>query len=187
VSTESYDVAVIGAGRSVALLDAYGAANSRASSGDGSRVLRMGYGPHEIYTRWAMRSRQLWMELFEQGKQPDLFEQTGVLWTPPPGDPAAAETQATLQKCGVPFEALSPAELQARFPQIRFSSERMGIFEPESGALLARRAVRAVVEEAIRNGVDYFREAVLAPERGQVRTKAGQALRADDFVYACGP
>src|SRR5260370_18887578 len=51
VSTESYDVAVIGAGvfgawaayrlrrsgRSVALLDAYGAANSRASSGDGSR------------------------------------------------------------------------------------------------------------------------------------------------------
>ncbi|MGA2590719.1 MAG: FAD-dependent oxidoreductase [Bryobacteraceae bacterium] len=59
-----YDVAVIGAGvfgacpvhhlrqagRQVVLLDAYGAANSRASSGVESRIIRMGYGADEIYT-----------------------------------------------------------------------------------------------------------------------------------------
>jgi sarcosine oxidase len=63
----------------------------------------------------------------------------------------------------------------------------MGIFEPGSGVLLARRALRAVVEEAVENGVDYFREAALAPEAGIVRTNSGQMLHAGSFVYACGP
>src|SRR5687768_17449884 len=61
-SGKSYDVAVIGAGvfgawtayhlqkagRKVVILDAYGAANSRASSGGESRVIRIAYGPDEI-------------------------------------------------------------------------------------------------------------------------------------------
>ena len=68
--TSRFDVAVIGAGvfgawtayhlhrlgRSVALIDAYGPGNARASSGGESRIIRMGYGADEIYTRMAMRS-----------------------------------------------------------------------------------------------------------------------------------
>jgi len=198
---ESYDVVVVGAGvfgawtahrlrrsgRSVALLDAYGAGNSRASSGDESRISRMGYGADEIYTRWARRSLELWIGLFERIGQPQLFQNTGVLWTAPPGDPRTALTLATLEICGGPFERLSSAELSVRYPEFRFSVERTGIFEPGSGVLLARRAVQAVVEEAVRNGVDYFRAAALAPENGTVRTTAGQALLAGAFVYACGP
>ncbi|MGA8231608.1 MAG: FAD-dependent oxidoreductase, partial [Candidatus Acidiferrales bacterium] len=63
--TKKYDVAVIGAGvfgawtahwlarsgRTVILLDAYGPANSRASSGGESRIIRMGYGGDDLYTR----------------------------------------------------------------------------------------------------------------------------------------
>ena len=59
---QDHDVAVIGAGvfgawiayhlqrsgKTVVLLDAYGAANSRASSGGESRIIRMGYGADEI-------------------------------------------------------------------------------------------------------------------------------------------
>lgn len=198
---ESYDAIVIGAGvfgawtayhlrnssRSVALLDAYGAANSRASSGDESRVLRMGYGADEIYTRWAMRSRQLWIELFHAAGRPELFQQTGVLWTPPPGDRRTADTRAAFEKCGVAFQDLTPAELEARYPQFRFPSERPGVLELEGGALLARKAVRQVVAEATRNGVDYFRESASGPEGGQVHTGSGDVLRAGLFVYACGP
>jgi sarcosine oxidase len=198
---ESYDVAVIGAGvfgawtahrlrhsgRSVALLDAYGAGNSRSSSGGESRIVRMGYGQQEIYTRWSLRSRQLWIEFFDHVNQRELFQKTGVLWTPPVGDANAAHTIAAFEKCGVVFQSLSHAELTARFPQIRYASERVGIFEPESGVVLARRAVRAVVEDAIRNGVDYFRDEALAPAKEGVRTRSGQVLRADTFVYACGP
>ena len=198
---ESYDAVVIGAGvfgawtahrlqrtgRSVALLDIYGAGNSRSSSGGESRILRMGYGREEIYTRWSLASLRLWIELFEQVNQPELFQKTGVLWTPAADDANTAVTLRTLEKCGVVFQYLTPAELTARFPQVRYSSERMGIFEPESGVALARRAVCAVVEDAIRNGVDYFREAALAPDGAEVRTRSGRVLRASTFVYASGP
>ena len=198
---ESYDAVVIGAGvfgawtahrlqrtgRSVALLDIYGAGNSRSSSGGESRILRMGYGREEIYTRWSLASLRLWIELFDQVNQPELFQKTGVLWTPAADDASTAVTLRTLEKCGVVFQFLTNAELTARFPQVRYSSERMGIFEPESGVALARRAVCAVVEDAIRNGVDYFREAALAPDGAEVRTRSGRVLRASTFVYASGP
>ena len=198
---DTYDVVVVGAGvfgawtahrlqrsgRSVALLDAYGAGNSRSSSGGESRILRMGYGRQEIYTRWSHASLGLWIELFQHVNQPELFQKTGVLWTPAVGAADTAQTLAAFEKYGVAFEFLKQAELTKRFPQIRYSSEREAIFEPDSGAALARRAVRAVVEDAIRNGVDYFRDAALATDGHQVRTKSGQVLRAGAFVYACGP
>lgn len=74
----TYDTAVIGvgvfgawtayhlqqAGQDVILLDAYGPANGRASSGGESRIIRMGYGPDELYTRWAARSLALWQDFF---------------------------------------------------------------------------------------------------------------------------
>src|SRR5581483_12297181 len=103
---KSYDVVVVGAGvfgawiahwlrragRSVALVDAYGAGNSRSSSGGESRVLRMGYGADEIYTRWAARSRELWTELFDRVNRPELFRETGALWTSAPRDRRTADT-----------------------------------------------------------------------------------------------
>jgi sarcosine oxidase len=198
---ESYDVVVIGAGvfgawtahrlqrsgRSVALLDAYGAGNSRSSSGGESRILRMGYGQQEIYTRWSHASLRLWIELFEQVNQPELFQKTGVLWTPAVNDPNTAHTLRIFEQCGVVFQFLTEAELKARFPQVRYSTERVGIFEPESGVALARRAVRAVVEDAIRNGVDYFREMALPTDGTEVRTKSGRVLRASTLVYSSGP
>jgi sarcosine oxidase len=99
-SAKHYDVCVIGAGvfgswtalelarrgLRVALVDAYGPANSRASSGGESRIIRMGYGPDEIYTRWAMRSLDLWTLFCERVGQP-LFHATGVLWLASAQDP----------------------------------------------------------------------------------------------------
>jgi sarcosine oxidase len=198
---DTYDAVVIGAGsfgawiayhlrksgRSVALLDQYGPANSRASSGDESRILRMGYGAEEIYTRWALRSRELWIELFEAVKQPELFQETGALWTPPPSERRAAETRATFEKCGVEYEDVSMAELNYRFPQFLFTSERIGIFELGGGVLMARKAVTQVVAEAVRNGVEYFRQAASAPEQGRIRTSSGGGIQAGVLVYACGP
>src|SRR5271168_1550781 len=68
------------AGKRVLLLDAYAPGNSRASSGGESRIIRMGYGADEIYTRWSMRSLPLWQKLFVESGQPTLFHPTGVLW-----------------------------------------------------------------------------------------------------------
>src|ERR1700747_2079861 len=95
-----YDAAVVGAGwfeawaachlalrgKRVLLIDAYGPGNSRSSSGDESRIIRMGYGADEIYTRLAQRALRLWQELFARTNQP-LFHQTGVLWLAHEDDP----------------------------------------------------------------------------------------------------
>jgi glycine/D-amino acid oxidase-like deaminating enzyme len=159
----------------VLLVDKYGPGNNRSSSGGESRIIRMNYGGDEIYTRWAMRSRELWTELFAQVGRPELFQSTGVLWTPAPDDPRAAAAQAAFEKYGVVFDRLTPADLARRFPQLRFREQRMGLFEPESGVLLARRAVQAVTAQAVREGVEYRQETLL--------THDGSGT----VVYACGP
>jgi sarcosine oxidase len=204
-SRKPYDVAVVGAGafgawtahelrrrgRRVVLLDAYGPGNARASSGGFTRILRMGYGDQEIYTRWAMRSLRRWTSLFERLGRPSLFQKTGVLWMAPGGDPLTTKTLATLRKLGVVHERLERAELDRRWPQIDFGSNTWGIHEPESGFLAALLAVQAVVRTAQAEGVDYVQESVVSPtgkgRLASVSTRSGRAVLADTFVFACGP
>jgi sarcosine oxidase len=201
---QTYDVAVIGAGvfgawtahhlrkhgKAVLLLDGYGSGSARASSGGESRIIRMGYGADEIYTRSSIRSLQLWKEFFKRTGQ-RLFHETGVLWIAKEGNEYSEATRKTLARCGVRFEALSGAQLVSRYPQIEFPAATWGIFEPESGALMARRAVQAVVGGAIRSGVRYISDTVEAPvgkgSVSSIRTGNGQRIQAGVFVFACGP
>jgi glycine/D-amino acid oxidase-like deaminating enzyme len=151
----------------------------------------MGYGEDEIYTRMSMRSLELWQDLFRQTGQP-LFHRTGVLWMAREGDPYSVATQSTLAAAGVPMEIVPGGEMARRYPQMRLTDPKVyGIFEPQSGALMARRAVATVVEDAARRGMAYATEAVLAPSgrgpRAVVRTASGRAIHAGAFVFACGP
>lgn len=203
--TQSYDVAVIGAGvfgawtaqwlqrsgLTVALIDAYGPANSRASSGGESRIIRMGYGAEEIYTRWAHRSLKLWQELFAQTGRQELFHRTGVLWMARTKDPYTLATLTTLKAVGIEFEELQRDELEQRYPQISFGEETQVIYEPASGALMARRAVQTVTEEFARSGGKLLIEAAVKPlgtgRLSEVATRSGNRIKADVFVFACGP
>src|SRR5580692_1741979 len=87
---KTWDVAIIGAGvfgawsaywlreagLHVILLDAYGAANSRSSSGGESRIIRAAYGEDDFYSRWALRSLPQWKELAARSGQ-EIFNETG--------------------------------------------------------------------------------------------------------------
>src|SRR5437763_1899195 len=66
------------AGQRVLLLDAFGAANARASSGGESRLTRGSYGADEIYTRMAFDSLSLWKWLSDLAGLP-IFHPIGVL------------------------------------------------------------------------------------------------------------
>jgi len=198
------DVAVIGSGvfgawtayslnkrgKRVLLLDAHGPGNSRASSGGESRVIRMGYGADELYTRWSLGALERWQR-FCRDTGHTLFHQTGVLWMGRDKDPYLEKTAAVLQKLGVPFEKLERTDLEKRFPQIYFDTVTWGVFEPKSGALMARRAVQAVTQEAIKNGVEYLDDAAESPSgKGKlksVRTRSGMNLSAETYIFACGP
>lgn len=202
---KSFDVAVIGAGvfgswtayrlqtagMKVALIDAYGAANSRASSGGESRIIRMGYGADEIYTRWSNRSLGLWQEFFAEAGRPELFQNTGVLWMARENDPYTLATIDSLKNVGIRFEELRRGELERRYPQINFGEVNLAIYEPDSGALLARRAVQTVVDRFIGKGGRFLIEAVEAPigkgNQTSVVTRSGDKIEAEMFIFACGP
>src|SRR3979490_1849696 len=123
MNDSTFDVAVVGAGvfgawtayqlqrsgQRVVLIDAHGPGHSRSSSGGESRIIRMGYGADEIYTRSAQRALRLWQELFARIDQ-RLFQRTGVLWLAHEDDPYPAHSAATLRKVGIPFEELTTAE-----------------------------------------------------------------------------
>ena len=190
---KTYDVAVIGAGvfgawtaywlrragADVLLIDAYGPGNSRASSGGESRMIRLGYGPDEIYTRSAQRSLELWKELFAEigPHATPLFQNTGILWLARERDAYCEAVLSTLQTVGARFEKLDRAELGRRFPQIDPDQTVWGILEPDSGVLMARRAVQAVAARALAIGVDYL----------QARVTTETRINADRYVFACGP
>jgi len=200
-----YDVAVVGAGvfgawsaytlrkkgLRVALVDSYGPGNARASSGGFTRVIRMGYGDKETYTRWSMRSLDLWKQTFAAIGRPSLFQQAGVLWMARGADPLTTTTLATLKRLNVVHERLERAELERRWPQVDFGPNNWAIHEPDSGFLIAFHAVQAVSLLAEAEGVDYFQEAVAPPQgKGKldsIVTGAGRKVRAGTFVFACGP
>jgi monomeric sarcosine oxidase len=201
---KTYDVAVIGAGvfgawaawhlvrrgQRVALVDAYGPAHSRASSGGETRIIRMGYGADELYTRWSQRSLVQWKEFCATTKQ-ILFLETGVLWMAGKDAARLRETASTLKRCNVVFEEYDRAALERRYPQIGLEDITRGILEPKSGVLMARRAVAAVAEDAVRLGAEYRCAQVSNPrEAGRVEhitTSDGERLAAGQFVFACGP
>jgi monomeric sarcosine oxidase len=178
------------AGHNVTLIDQYGPANARASSGGESRIIRCSYGPDELYTRMALRSLTLWPEFFHRAGV-DWFHRTGVLWMCKPGNHYVEQSRETLRKTGVPFQDLSPADLKSRYPQMHVDPSVTAIFEPESGALMARRAVAAVVEQFVRDGGVYHLASVPPPHATarlkEIRTAEGVAFPADAFIFACGP
>lgn len=202
--SRTYDFAIIGAGvfgawtahylrrngASVALIDAYGPANSRASSGGETRVIRMGYGPDELYTRWSMRSLPVWQELAARVGM-NLFRRTGVLWLSHDADPYTEGLWDVLNRNGVACQKLTAAEISRRYPQMTFPDITWGVLEPESGVLMARQSVQALVEDLRENGLDCFQTAASAPhgagKPAQIKTTFGQTISAGIFIYACGP
>jgi sarcosine oxidase len=180
------------AGADVLLVDAYGPANSRASSGGESRILRLGYGPDEIYTRMAQRSFELWQQFFAVIARPQFFQPTGVLWLAREHDPYCEATLKTFEQNDVKFARLDRGELGQRYPQLEFGPVAWGMLETESGVLLARQAVQALVAAAQSLGVTYVQAAIRPPRNGTARlqfveTTANTTIVADKFVFACGP
>jgi monomeric sarcosine oxidase len=177
-------------GHTVTLIDAYGAGNNRSSSGDETRIIRMGYGQDTLYTRWAARSLQRWQEFFARTGR-ELFVKTGVLWLGTDTDLYTQRLVETLSAERIAYEKLSPADIAARFPQISLDRVSFGVFEPNSGVLLARRSVQAVLDEAVRLGVHYVVDAISPTVRADGRvdflpTRSGREIRGDTFIFACG-
>lgn len=181
-------------GARVTLLDAWGPGNSRASSGGETRIMRCTYGPDQPYTEMAARALKLWQK-YEQRWKRRFLHRTGVLWMASDRNNETAFERGSiemLRRAKVKYQELSVAAMRKRWPQINFSGIEWGIFEPRCGYLDARASCRAVVDTFVAGGGRYRQLAVESGglEDGAVRALAlsdGSQLKADAYVFACGP
>jgi sarcosine oxidase len=184
-------------GARVTLLDAWGPGNSRASSGGETRIMRCTYGPDQPYTAMAARALKLWGK-YERRWKRQFLHHTGVLWMVGRGNDGSRDDAfergsiKMLRAAKVKHQELSVAAMHKRWPQINFSGIEWGIFEPECGYLDARASCQAVVEAFVAQGGKYRQLAVSLDglESHSLRSLSlsdGSRLKADRYVFACGP
>ena len=178
-------------GAQVTLLDAWGPGNSRSSSGGETRIIRGTYGPDQPYTKLAARALDLWKNHQSDWKQKFFFP-IGVLWMVEGDGAFECGSLPFLKDAGIPFEQLDGNELARRWPQISFENVEWGIYEPQSGYLLARASVQAVVDRFVSEGGKYRQTSVTSQDLDSSQWKSlplsdGSTLAADHYVFACGP
>ena len=191
----------------VTLLDAWGPGNSRASSGGETRIMRGAYGPDQPYTELAGWALKLWVK-YERRWKRRFLHRAGVLWMASSNDDAFERGSIKpLRRAGIKFQELSARELKKRWPQVCFDGVDWGIYEPECGYLDARSSCLAVVEAFVAAGGKYRQLAVMADgavgaglehssfdcetskiaSPGGLSLSDGSRLKADHYVFACGP
>jgi len=181
---------LLAAGHQVTLVEAFGPAHSRASSGGESRLTRGAYGPDAIYSRMASDSLAQWKVLGESAGLP-IFIPAGVLFFFPSEERYFVDTVAVHRELGLPTKVLDAREMARRFPMFDFDGIRIGLLEPAFGALMARRAVLTLVDRFVRGGGTYVSAEAKSPVPDKPRLdelalSTGETIAADLFVFAAG-
>jgi sarcosine oxidase len=184
-------VHLLRAGHRVTLIDAWGPAHSRASSGGESRLTRGAYGKDAVYTRMAFESLKEWKALSAVAGLP-IFHECGVLFFFPTEEQYVRDSLTAHKEIGLPTKALSQAEMSRRFPMIDFTGIEVGLHEPGFGALMARRSVQTLVDVFVQRGGKYEKGLVQPPKTSgaqlaQIELSNGSKIAADRFVFAAGP
>jgi len=159
-------------GASVRLIDRWEPGHARAASSDYSRIIRAISGRDEFYTSWARQARTRWLELeAETGSKLYYENGTVILATRDHCDWENA-TSATFDKLGVPYFHYTPDEVQSRFPQFKVPDIEYALYEPESGIIMAHRALVSITQLFVKQGGSV--------ERGKVTTDASERLMLND-------
>ncbi|MDG2534173.1 FAD-dependent oxidoreductase [Sphingomonas sp. HITSZ_GF] len=178
-------------GEKVLLVDAFGAAHARSSSGGETRLIRTEYAGNELYTRWAWESLAEWQALSQRHESP-IFQPVGALYIYGQDSAKIDHSIALQRSLGIPIEKLAAADLARRWPQMSFDGIAVGILQPTMGALMARRSIQTLVAEFVKAG-GSFRQFAVDPPRSEggalkaITGTGGETLTADRFVFACGP
>ena len=153
-------------------------------------MTRTAYGRDEIYTRLAWDSLEDWRWLSSRAGLP-IFHPAGVLFFFPRTESYVTQTIDVHRQLHIPIETLERATLEKRFPQIAWEGIEIALYEPDRGALMARRAVQTLVKEFVSAGGEYRQLSVTLPETSAaftaVTTTSGESIGAEHFVFACGP
>ncbi len=166
------DVAVVGAGifgvtaalalrrrgHTVSLFDPGPLPHPLAESTDISKVVRLDYGPDDVYLALMESALEGWRRWNRDLGEP-LFHEVGVLFVArSPMGPGSFEHESfvRLANRGHPVERLDAAALRARFPAWSTGAYVDGYWNPRGGYAESGRVVDRLIGEAARAGVRLF-------------------------------
>ncbi len=206
--TDTFDVLIVGSGifgittalemhkrgYSVAVLDPGPLPHPLAASTDISKIVRIEYGPDEMYMALAEQAYQGWLQWNEELGEA-LFHDVGVLMlarTPMSLGGFEYESYQLLCKRGHVPERLTDNAISRRFPAWKPGAFVDGFFHAQGGYAESGRVVAALVRLAQARGItlypDQMVEALIkegSRVRG-VRTRSGQTFHAEHVVVASG-
>jgi len=179
-------------GYKVTLIDQFGVGNNQSSSGGDTRVIRAFYGNQQIYFDLTLRALQLWKENEPLMKQKILHQNGLLVFVPQASDPAVEASVPMYKKAGLVFEKLSPAEAVKRWPQVNTSDLNHIMYDATAGFLLAKKGCYEVCDLFVKEGGRFIQQQVMAPfiQSGkctEIKLSDGAIIKADAFVFACGP
>ena len=177
-------------GWSVTVVDRHGPANARGSSGDRTRLLRLGHSDFTDdeaawYSRSAARGIAGWRQIEEAAGVP-LLVPTGLVWLDGEADGPVARAGRRLQALDLPATLEAPAAAAARYPSLEVADVEATLWEPAACVIRAESAVRAAWALARAAGAELVLDEARPDGPGAVRLAGGGRLEADRVVWACG-
>jgi sarcosine oxidase len=154
-----------------------------------NRIIRLAYSEHPSYVPLLRRAYELWHELeAEAGRK--LLYTTGNLEGGVADGGVFDGAREAAELHGLPFEVLTGAEVNARWPGYRLPAEHRLVFQPDGGFLASEECILAHVRHALARGAEiHWRERVVewgAQDDGvRVRTDRGR-YEADRLILSAG-
>ncbi|WP_300265012.1 N-methyl-L-tryptophan oxidase [Microbacterium sp.] len=198
---ETFEVAVVGMGAlgsaaayhlarrgaKVVAFEQYDLGHVRGASHDTSRIVRTSYGA-SAYVRLAQSAYRDWADLEAESGERLLTITGGVVFIPTDGPYSASNFTAALTECDVPHELLTPAEVEARWPQFRVPEGVETVYTADTGIAHAARTVATLQMRARVHGADIRDrtrvDAVTPDGDGVIVRTANGDVRANKVVIA---
>jgi monomeric sarcosine oxidase len=175
----------------VTLVDAWGAGNSRSSSGDETRVIRSTYGNNQLYFDLNVRALERW-KAFEKECHHKIFFNVGVLWLcHEENTPMVDDSIPFAEAHEMAYQLFDRDALTAKYPFINTSDLHHAYLDPFGGFLRAKAACQLVKEMFIKEGgeylLSYVKPGIIKDNRlATVELHEGSRLSADTYIFACG-
>ena len=166
-------------GRSVVLLEQFGARHDRGSSHGSARIVRRAYGD-AFYTDLTGRAFELWREVELASGQTLLRMLGGLDFGPRRNVPAVAAALAASQ---VRHEVMPAGEAQRRWPGMVFEGDV--VFHEQGGTVDAALAVETFVRQAC-GDTRYNAVVRSVGTDGRVTLADGEVIHANAVVVAAG-
>lgn len=132
-------------------LEQFNIAHTLGSHHGGTRLIRQAYFEHPSYVELLKAVYPLWRTL-ESETGVELFHQVGALYLGSPDCELVAGSRLAASAYDIPFQSLSPKEVEERFPAFRCPENWVGVFEPNAGFLRSEAAVAAMAQRALEAG-----------------------------------